>query len=252
MTGWLRLLPIALLIGGVSSAVPADVQRGGELLAQATTSEVTIHHEPPQVQTKMFDPASPPPEMPPLKPGEAAVTESSFSCQTMIGVLVTSQQPTGSGTCRATVKITSVTTTLRLGIVIWLPNDGPRKLTAHEEGHRTIDERYYAGAKAIAERLSREMIGDELTAEGSDCDAAAQAAISNAGNQLCGEYMAAVQFPAARTQALYDKLTDHGRNKLGENEAIESAMKKQREEQSTSTQPAAPAHQEHQHQEILR
>ena len=207
----------------------------------AQQADVTIQHEPPDVQTKTFDPKNPPPEMPPLKPGEAAVTESSFSCQTMIGVLITSQAQTGAGTCRATVKVTSVTTTLRLGIIIWLPERGARKLTAHEEGHRIIDERYYAGAKDVAEQLSRDMIGKLFTAEGSDCDAAAQAAIKNAGNQLCGEYMAAVQYPAARAQVLYDQFTDHGRNKLGEKQAIELAMKKQREEQRAGTTKPAPS-----------
>src|SRR5688500_5892585 len=156
-----------------AAAAPAPVD------AAPAQADVTITHEPPDVQTKTFDPKNPPPEMPPLKPGEAAVTESSFSCQTMIGVLITSQAQTGAGTCRATVKVTSVMTTLKLGIIIWLPERGARKLTAHEEGHRIIDERYYAGAKDVAEQLSRDMIDKLFTAEGSDCDAAAQAAIKN-------------------------------------------------------------------------
>jgi hypothetical protein len=255
MTLWRRLLTIALLTGIAGSSARAGTQRGADAppaadaLVQAKPGDVTVHHEPPQVQTKTFDPANPPPEMPPLKPGEAAVTESSFSCQTMIGVLVTSQQP-GVGTCRATVKITSVTTTLRLGIVIWLPQQGARKLTAHEEGHRIIDERYYAGASEIAERLSRAMIGDEVTAEGSDCDAAAQAAIRNAGNELCGQYMAAVQFPAARAQVVYDQLTDHGRNEMGEKQAIAAAMKKQREEQRAGTQPTVSPNTDVHHRDV--
>jgi hypothetical protein len=145
------------------------------------------------------------------------------------------------------VKVTSVMTTLKLGIIIWLPERGARKLTAHEEGHRIIDERYYAGAKDVAEQLSRDMIDKLFTAEGSDCDAAAQAAIKNAGNQLCGEYMAAVQYPAARAQVLYDQFTDHGRNKLGERQAIDRAMKQQRSEERTATTKHAPLHNSEQH-----
>ena len=204
-------------------------------------ADVVVNHEPPVVNSRTFDPKNPPPEMPPLKPGEAAVTESSFSCETLVEVLVASQQPTAAGTCRAAVRVSSVTATLRLAITIWVPHRDAHKLTAHEQGHREIEERYYAGAKDVAERLGHEMIGREFSADAGDCDAAVQAASRNAANELNGQYMAAVQYPAARAQVLYDELTDHGRNTLGEAKAIELAKKKQREEQraTAATRPAA-------------
>ena len=237
----IRLLAVVLSTCAVAAPARAQPAAAPPPVDAASQVDVTINHEPPDVQNRTFDPKNPPAEMPPLKPGEAAVTESSFSCQTLIGVIVTSQQPTGTGTCRATVKVTSVTSTLRLGITIWLPERGARKLTAHEEGHRIVDERYYAGAKDLAERLGRALVGRDFTAEAADCDAAAQAAIKSAGNQFCGEYMAAVQYPAARVQEIYDELTDHGRNKLGEKQAIELAVKKQREEQRAGTTKPAPS-----------
>ena len=208
--------------------------------AQAETPPVVIEREPPSVETRTFDPRNPPATMPALRPGEAAVTESNFACQTVIGASVVDQVRSRDG-CTATVQITSVKTSIRLGIVIWLPTNGSRKLTAHEQGHRTIDERFYAGAEEIATRLSKELIGQRRVGKGSDCDAAAQAAIKDAGNRLCGDYMAAVQQPAARVQELYDDITDHGRNRIHEAEAIKRAVARQQKESAAATKPAVPA-----------
>ncbi|MGB7159975.1 MAG: hypothetical protein WBD40_18055 [Tepidisphaeraceae bacterium] len=201
--------------------------------AQDTQPAVIVERESPVIETRTFDPKNPPATMPALRPGEAAVTESNFACQTLIGATVIDQVP-GTGGCTATVRITSVKTSIKLGIVIWLPTRGSKKLTAHEQGHRTIDEHFYAGAEEVARRLSKEMIGQRRVGKGSDCDAAAQAAIRDAGNQLCGDYMAAVQFPAARVQEIYDDITDHGRNRIGESEAIKRAIARQQKEAASS------------------
>jgi len=209
----------------------------------AEQAAVVIEREPPTVETRTFDPKNPPATMPALRPGEAAVTESNFACQTLIGATVTDQLPSRDG-CTATLRITSVKTSIKLGIVIWLPVRGSKKLTAHEQGHRTIDERFYADAEAVARRLSQELIGQRRVGKGADCDAAAQAAIKEAGNQLCAEYMAAVQHPAARVQEIYDEITDHGRNRIGEAEAIKRAAARQQKEAAAATKPAVtPAQQ---------
>lgn len=198
--------------------------------AQVTPSEeVVIERSAPEVETRTFDPKNPPPEMPPLRAGEAAVTESNFSCQTVIAATIIDQIPSAAG-CTATVRITSVKTTLKLGIVIWLPVKGTKKLTAHEEGHRNIDEKFYEDAEAIARKLSTEMVGRRRVGKGPDCDAAAQAAIKEAGEQLCGDYMSAVQYPATRVQELYDEITDHGRNRIKEAAAIKQAIAQQKKE----------------------
>ena len=204
-------------------------------------SDVIIERTPPDVKTRTFDPRNPPPEMPPLREGEAAVTESNFSCQTVIAATIIDQQRSSQG-CTATVRVTSVKTTITLGITIWLPVKGNRKLTAHEDGHRIIDERFYEGAEAVARRLSTEMLGQRRVGKGSDCDSAAQTAIREAGDQLCGDYMVAVQRPAARVQELYDEITDHGRNRIREATAIQQAMERQQKEAAEGgnpkTQPA--------------
>ena len=196
----------------------------------------------PDVQTRYFDPKNPPSDMPPLRPGEAAVTESIFSCQTVIAATIVEQIPSKQG-CTASVRVSTVKTTIKLGVVIWLPETGSRKLTAHEQGHRSIDEQFYAGAEDAARRISAAMIGQRRVGKGSTCDAAAQTAIKQAGDQLCGDYMAAVQFPASRVQELYDEITDHGRNRLREPVAIQRAIDQQKREEKdvATTRPVQQA-----------
>ncbi len=209
--------------------------------AQTTPPEtVVIERSAPEVQTRTFDPKNPPPEMPPLRSGEAAVTESNFSCQTLIAATIIDQIPSAHG-CTATVRITSVKTTIKLGITIWLPIKGSKKLTAHEEGHRIIDETFYEDAEAVARKLSMEMLGQRRVGKGRDCDAAAQAAIKDAGEQLCGDYMVAVQQPASRVQELYDDITDHGRRRIGEDAAIKRATDQQQKEAEQAAAATKPA-----------
>src|SRR4051794_34453823 len=81
---------------------------------------VVIERLPPDVQQRTFDPKNPPATMPSLRPGEAAVTESNASCQTVVSATIIDQIPSANG-CTSTVRITGVKTTIKLGIVIWLP-----------------------------------------------------------------------------------------------------------------------------------
>src|SRR5687768_392109 len=126
-----RLILAALTLTALlSGTAQAQAQAGGTTaVTDAAPADVVVNHEPPVLNSRTFDPKSPPPEMPPLKPGEAAVTESSFSCETLVEVLVVSQQPIAAGTCRATVRVSSATATLRLGITIWVPHRDAHKLT---------------------------------------------------------------------------------------------------------------------------
>ncbi len=233
MTTWRSTVCFILL--ALASFAPAQTPT-------TQPSDVVIERTPPDVQTRTFDPRNPPAEMPPLRDGEAAVTESHFSCQTAIAATIINQQRTSQG-CTATVRVTSVKTTITLGITIWLPVKGNKKLTAHEDGHRIIDESFYEGAEAVARRLSAEMVGQRRVGKGLDGDTAAQSAIKQACDQVCGDYMVAVQRPASRVQELYDEITDHGRRRIREAAAIKQAMERQKKEATdgATTNPTAGA-----------
>lgn len=201
---------------------------------------VTIDRTPVQVSTKLFDRDNPPGEMPSLRPGEAAVTESNFSCRTITSVVVLEQKQAANGKCYATVKVEKMTVTLGLDVVIWLPEHGPRKLSTHEKGHQQISETYYESAGEIATALAAEQIGESFDGEAGTFDAAIRSAIAKAGNLVCQEYMSKVQAPAASVQERYDRLTDHGRNRLNETEAIRQSISQEREPKQASNATTSP------------
>ena len=48
--------------------------------------------------------------------------------------------------------------------------------------------------------------------------------IQRVANEFCQEYLGAIEVPSEKVQMKYDQLTDHGRNKLSEREAIRRAL----------------------------
>lgn len=200
--------------------------------AGAARGPVVVDRQPAQIETKYFDPANRSREMPPLKGTEAAVTQSQFGIASLMEVAITQHQP-DRGQEQVTAHVDRVRVTLDLKITIWLPENANEKLTAHEEGHRRVAELFYRDAEKKAEAIAREWIGTDLSGEGKDTESAASAAMNKAMEQINARYMAVVSLPASRAQEKYDELTDHGRNKLDEDEAIRRAM-----EQTKSKSPA--------------
>jgi hypothetical protein len=112
------------------------------LFCAAARAQVTIRHDPPIVEHKSFDPAHPPEKMPHLDPGEAAVTETIFNCAVKSFTKDTAHRAMGQ-VCQSAAKVDALEITLTLHVIVWLPNDAPQKLIAHEEGHRRIAEQIY-------------------------------------------------------------------------------------------------------------
>ena len=197
-----RLIALALLL---SLAAPA--------LAQ-----VEITRRAPSATTKTFNAKKPPKEMPPLRPGEAAVCESKFLCQVQVEVEISST-PGERPECR----ITGIKSELRLDVVIWLPTDATHKIRVHEDGHRQISEIFYARAEEVAKRIAAKYMGQDLEVKSSD-QADTRPVIQRVANEFCQEYLGTVEVPSEKVQMKYDQLTDHGRNKLSEREAIRRAL----------------------------
>jgi hypothetical protein len=182
---------------------------------------VTIEKSPPQVETKFFDPARPPAEMPALQANEAAVTASKYSCESQIGVTVKidDSRPT-----HYVATIDSVTVKVTLGITIWLPNHAAQKIVAHENGHRQISEIFYTDADKIARELAQRYIDKTLIADGRDRQKAVDDAISKQLAEINNAYMEKVQTPSQKAQEAFDQITDHGRNQVKEDDAVKKAV----------------------------
>ena len=189
-------------------------------------AEIKVTPTPAAVSKKTFDPNRPPPEMPPLTREEAAVTQSKFACGVKLDVEITQ-----TGDEKPIAKIAGVDAMLRLEIIEWLPKDATAKIRAHEEGHRQISQMYYAPAEQVARDLAAKYIGKTLDIPGAD-EKQTQPIIQRAANQFCQEYLGKIEVPSQAAQEKYDQLTEHGRNRLAEKEAIRRA--------TAGTTPTAP------------
>lgn len=202
------------------------------LATVATAAEkIRINQRPATVQVRTFDPADPPPEMPPLKGDEAAVTASVFGIGSRFEVEILHDSQSG-GTHRAEVKIDSVSATLTLTITIWVPHGVSRAVMAHEQGHRRISEQFYKDAEKLTRDVAGRYIGRKSVGEGRDSTAAAQAALNVAIKEFAQDYLRVIEVPAARVNDIFDAITDHGRNAgITEDQAIQRAMEQYRREE---------------------
>jgi hypothetical protein len=190
--------------------------------------DVTVEQKPVVVERRTFDPVHRPAEMPPLKAGEAAVTESRFDCSADLSYRVSDRNPTAGG-CTTTLRVESVHLTLTLKILIWLPTSAPQKLVAHEEGHSRIDQRIYEEAKTLAETEGRSTDGQLISASAADCTAAENKATQSAADEICKRYLQAVGQRTQRINQHYDSITSHGTKPLpAEDKAIEQAFDRER------------------------
>jgi hypothetical protein len=186
--------------------------------ASPVLAQVEVTRKPAVVTTKVFNPKKPPKEMPPLKPGEAAVCESKFLCQVQVEVEISSTPGE-----RPECKIAGIKSELRLDVLIWLPSDATQKIRMHEDGHRRISESFYARAEEVAKKLGQKYIGQELEVKSAD-ETETRPVIQRVANEFCQEYLGTIEVPSEKAQMKYDQLTDHGRNKLSEREAIRRAL----------------------------
>ena len=177
-----------------------------------------IHKEPVVFASHTFDPGAPPPQMPPLPPGEAAECDSNFMCRANVG-----GQPRRTDATHATLTITQVMLRLQLQINLWLPNGYTQTVAEHEEGHRQISEYYYQTADKVAERIASRYIGKRIEVSGTDLDAESSKMLGQVASEITNEYTKEID--ASPTQLLYDTITDHARNGVVAKDAVEHALK---------------------------
>jgi len=178
----------------------------------------TIDKQPMAFATHTFDPAMPPPEMPPLGVGETAECESNF-----LSHAVVSGQSRRTDATHAMLTITQVKVTLQLEVNIWVPNDATQRVVDHEDGHRQIAEYYYQSADKVAERIAAGYIGRKIPVAGSDLDAELSKALQQAGSDITNEY--STELDSEPTQLHYDAITDHSRNDVSAADGVDEALK---------------------------
>lgn len=192
---------------------------------------IRIEKSPAKTKTVYFDPKHRPSDMPKLSRDEAAVTRSMFGAGTSVEVEVASDRDFG-GEVISTVRILGVEANIALDTVIWLPEKPEEYLVLHEKGHQRISEMFYRDAEKTMRKLAARHIGQTVRGRGPNADAARSAAMRKVIDQVNAEYMEATQVPSARVNAIFDKITAHGRNKrVSVEEGIRQALEQYYAEQ---------------------
>jgi hypothetical protein len=194
------------------------------------TAAPIIYKQPVNFANRTFDPASPPSDMPPLTAGENAECVSDFLSNANL-----SGKTWRTDATHATVTIKQIKVTLQLNITIWVPAGVTPHVIEHEEGHRQISEYYYQTAEKLAERIAATYTGKQVVVAGEDLNAESTKALQQMAKEITEEYDR--ELNPNPTQLLYDTITDHSRNEVAVQDAVDHALKNISVE---SPQPASP------------
>jgi hypothetical protein len=208
----LCLLLGALILGWVSWR-DAPSRRQPQEMAKPVISK-----QPVNFANRTFDPASPPSDMPPLTTGENAECVSDFLSDANL-----SGKTWRTDATHATVTITQIKVTLQLNITIWVPGGVTPHVIEHEEGHRQISEYYYQTADKLAERIAAAYMGKQVDVAGEDLNAESTKALQQMAKEITEEYNQ--ELNPDPTQLLYDTITDHSRNEVAVQDAVDHALK---------------------------
>ena len=194
----------------------------------------TIVKQPVHFVTRAFDPANPPADMPPFRStDEIAQCVSDFAAQANVG-----GEAQRSDSTHAVITITQVTVTLQAEVTIWVPTGVSDHVMEHEGGHRQISEHYYETADRLASQIASTYMGSQIAISGADLNAELHKTLQDIGAQITAEYDK--QLDPNPTQLLYDNITDHGRNGVAVQDAIDHAIKNvavESEQASSADQP---------------
>ncbi len=203
-----------------------DVSTRAQL--RKTSVPVVIKH-PVHFASRTFDPGNPPADMPALNPGENAECGSDFISNADLSGQTRQADPT-----HGTVTVTRIKVELQLNIIIWVPIGVTQQVIDHEEGHRQISEHYYRTADKIAERIAANYMGKEVEIAGMDLNTESAKALQQMAAEITEEYNR--ELNTEPTQLLYDTITDHSRNGVVAQQAVDHALKNASVE---ATQPAS-------------
>ena len=176
-----------------------------------------IDKQPVRFVNRTFDPASPPPEMPPMIPGEAAVCDSNF-----VAIANLSANLQALDATHAEVTVSRVKIRLQLSITIWTPAEVSPRVMEHENGHRQISEHYYETADKIAEKIGATYLGRQMEVSGTDLHGETDKLLQKQAMEITAEYGKELNPDPA--QELYDSITDHSRNDVSVQDAVTHAI----------------------------
>lgn len=179
------------------------------------------------MQRITIDPAHPPPKMPRMNPGEAALTQYYFDCAVHVSYEIASSRRLADGRVEVVAQIRVARVKLTLDDRIYMPTNANLPLRSHEEGHREINERVFASdAEPAARALAERILAKEFTGAGVDEDAAGKAATDIAVTELGNAYLSVVAGRASRIGDEFDRVTMHGTRPINVARAVQMAFER--------------------------
>ncbi len=199
---------------------------------------VKVVKEPAVIATRTFDPSKPPKDMPKLGEGEDALTDCNYRCELSCKFRTVESKKTDDGFAVA-VKIYAVIITTHLNVTIWIPNNAPPKLVAHEQGHRDISERIYENAEKVAKSVASKIDERRAVGHGDSEQSAKQSAVTGLSRDTTRSYLDETLAKASRVNEIYDELTAHGtKQEPAEPQAMKLAFEQYTKEKQVTTRPA--------------
>jgi len=104
-----------------------------------------------------------------------------------------------------------------------VPLDVTPHIVEHELGHRQISEHFYQTADQLAERIAAAYIGKQFDVSGPDLNIESNKVLQQVAADITAEYNQ--QLNPGPAQNLYDQITDHSRNDVPVQDAINEALK---------------------------
>lgn len=171
------------------------------------------------LEIKRFDPNNPPDDVSQTFHG---VTKWQFECPCRVSYK-TLEKVDDSGGSFVRVKITNVKANLALPIVMWMPDNPPRGLKAHEDGHVLICQRVYEDADNTARAIAGNLIGNEYSGNGRNLDDACKFASGIAAVTFSNEFEEKVAGKAQKISEIYDYLAQF--RKYEQDRLVDEAFK---------------------------
>ena len=97
-------------------------------------------------------------------------------------------------------------------------------LRAHEEGHRTINEHFYACGQQAAQRIGEVLAAKGIDVYAKDTEVAKKIALFTAQTTVREKYRKCITDTAGQANQYYDRLTNRGRNNIDANNAAQEAI----------------------------
>ncbi len=183
----------------------------------------------PTKQIHTFHPGGPyPPGMPALNENEAAACQSGFSARAGVRCRF---QKTGFEPAKLAAQFSDIDVETGLSNDLWLPAGYSQAERDHEEAHARISERIYWGlAEKAARQVGAKFLGRKTRAflVSEDYERLAEDATSQAARQIAAEWADILTAEAGRVNDTFDALTDHGRNGVPIDQAVEQAFARTR------------------------